>query len=321
MPSLFSPQKFLPVDLYNEAGIEFNSDSNIKSDFVTPWIETFIDEAKNYATKFDLNGINFDLMDKSLSPQLYRDAGFFVVETIVPTSQTDIDNFSAEYVILKPTIGIGSRVLENFPVSQLAYCVITKTTLLSVIQMDPGFYERQLTGNVKYILQEAIVTPNDIYDWIILSGAVNGSGELVLMPSIRGNRYVKNRVVDSKLSCSDENDTPELLECKEYLANLVENTNFKNTVFQLQLIKHSNGKITPLDFGYRFSYQIKHNLESPVVRQYAINLIRFAYDLTPVKPTLNIVTAVSVNNENSVGGYQIIKGVTGSTREEALGKL
>jgi hypothetical protein len=320
MASLFS-HSLIPADLFNEAGIEINFDSNIKSDFVTPWIETYFSEAKNYATKFDLNNINFDLLDKSLSSQLYRDAGFFVLESIVPTSQTDIDNFSAEYVILKPTISSGSRVLENFPVSQLAYCVISKNTLLSVIQMDPGFYERQLTGDVKYILQEAIVTPNDIYDWIIISGAVNGSGELMLLPSIRGNRYVKNRVVESKLSCSDENDTPELLECKEYFANLVENTNFKNTVFQLQLIRHSNGEITPLDFGYRFSYQILHNLESPVVKQYAIDLIRFAYDLTPVKPTLNIVTAVSVTNKYGIGNRQIIKGVTGSTREEALGKL
>jgi hypothetical protein len=320
MPSLFFHQPIL-VNLYNEAGIETNSDPNIKSDFVTPWFETYFKPAKNYATKFGLNNINFDLLDKSLSPQLYRDAGFFVLETIVPTSQTDIDNFSAEYVILKPTINNGSRVLENFPVSQLAYCVISKNTLSSIIQMDPGFYERQLTGNVKYILQEAIVTPDDIYDWIIISGAVNGSGDLVLLPSIRGNRYVKNRVVNSKLSCSDENDTPELLECKEYFANLVENTNFKNTVFQLQLIRHSNGEITPLDFGYRFSYQILHNLESPVVKQYAIDLIRFAYDLTPVKPTLNIVTAVSVINETGIGPQQLIIGATGSTREEALGKL
>lgn len=322
MTSLFLPSglsRGFP-SAFSDAGLEINRDSAVRSDFACLFFEHTgaVDAVRSYMIQHNVPGPNLDLVDKNIAADLYRQAGFYVLPSIIPMSRSDIESFPADKVILKPMIGLAGRVVERSPVGQLAYAVVSKTTVLAVIDMDPTFFERQTSTSTQYVMQEGISYTDNQYEFVMISGAVNGNGELYLEPSIKSEWSYLNRKRTSIGTCSTENDTEEMGVQKQYFANLIQNCGVRNAICNVQMLRHTNGQLTPIDFQYRITYHVRFNTQDPAVAQYAVDLVKFAYDLSPDKPSFNFHTAVSVTKPD---GPEMVKASVGSTRQEALSKL
>lgn len=320
MPSAYHSGS-ISLDIFREAGLQINSDKQIKSDFAILFFENgdSVSDVKEYMAQHEVPGPNLDLVNKELANQLYEQAGFPVLNTLAPMSIQDVENFPSDYIFLKPKQGLGGKPTGSSPAQQLAYCTVSKHTLLSVLAIDSEFFENQKEEKTQHLIQEAVNPETKEQEFFMISGAVNGKGELYLEPTIKSIWNYSNRARTGLGTCSFENDTPDMVEYKTYFANLIKNCNIKNCIVNLQLLKQSNGKLVPIDFQYRITYHIRLNLKDSIVRAYAKDLIRFTYDMTPAKPVFWFSTAVKSSKSNI--GKDDIKVTIGNSKQEALSKI
>ena len=323
MTSLFWP-KSSSIGLhpaFSEVGLDINHDSEVRSDFACLFYEHqgSVDAIRAYMNKHNVPGPNLDLVNKDLANSLYEQAGFTVLKTIVPLSIEDVQNFDSEYVFVKPKEGLAGRPKGTSLIEQLAYCVVSKQTVLDVLAEDSQFFENQKQEKTQHILQEAASPETTQQEFFMISGAVNGKGQVYLEPTIKSIWNYSNRNRTALGTCSYENDTPDMEEYRTYFKNLISNCNIKNCIVNLQLLKHTNGKLVPIDFQYRITYHIRLNLENQHIRAYARDLIRFTYDLTPMQPNFWFSTALKASRVNN--GKDDIKVTMGNTKKEALSKL
>ena len=148
--------------------------------------------------------------------------------------------------------GVQTCALPIYTLDAAMYCVRTKAELLA--QLDAlGAFVGSLTTDEPFIAQQVADGNEDKYAALILSGVVNGQGEIWHCPSLELNTYFKDKVRKVQSVWSEENNTEETAALQSCVDALLSAENTKNCFYQMQFLR-AGGMWVPHDFQFRMTY-------------------------------------------------------------------
>lgn len=306
---------------FERAGMNVSASPDIACDYIFMGTETpsAIATMQAYASKHNKQLPGLSLVNKDNANLIFQQSGFDTVFTVCPMSKTDIESFPSEQVILKPANGSNTRSISGVSIfDQIAYCVVAKTTLLELINMDESFWQIQ-AEQAYFVIQEAVPTldGNTKYATLFLSGAINGSGEVFHSAPIVGERTYKNKVRVSSSTWSSEHTNTIIEAIQTKLETMVVNSEVRNAFYQMQFL--GNGTIwNPIDFQFRMPYHSILGLQALGNDSYIVDLIKYTYDLSTEKPVQPFVTCIHISPNNLNPTNEIKRWAKGNTKDEAI---
>lgn len=271
---------FIPHDMHNadflKAGYALNFDAAVKSDFVYSMQDTLasFDSIEAYGIRHGISTPSRSLCDKGAAHSKFLAAGFVTLDTVLVNSRDDIQNFDKPLAIVKPTVSAnmfsGSHKLDS-----IMYRVLPIAELLSLADELGAFDEGEAID--PFILQQAADGSSDNYEALILSGAVNGQGNVWHFAPIVLDTYFKDKVRKVKSVWSSDNVTDYIQELQGNVERLLSAENSKNCFYQLQFLR-SGQHWVPHDFQFRFTYYTQYYLGSSPYADLKAAMIKYAFD-------------------------------------------
>lgn len=321
MPSIFNPFLANYNPYFQRAGVEVITDASKKCDHVFFGLENndALQVMNNYAAKHNVILPHINLVSKEIANNVFENFGFAITKTICPMSKQDIENFDAEKIILKPSNGSNTQSNSGSNVfDQIAYCVISKTTLFELLDIDASLWDIQ--NQTKYfVVQEAVPTidNNNKYGTLFLSGAINGDGDVYHSAPIVGERTYKNKVRVSSSTWSNEHLNATIVDLQNKLQQMIVDSGVRNAFYQMQFLG-DHITWTPIDFQFRMPYHPIYGLPELGDDEYIVDLMKYAYDLSTVMPRQPFVTCIHISPGN---GREIKRWSKGSTKDEAIAAM
>ena len=149
----------------------------------------------------------------------------------------------------------------------------------------PISFVGSLTTDEPFIAQQVADGNEDKYAALILSGVVNGQGEIWHCPSLELNTYFKDKVRKVQSVWSEENNTEETAALQSCVDALLSAENTKNCFYQMQFLR-AGGMWVPHDFQFRMTYYVNGYLIRTPYAFYREALIKYAFDAANEKPAL-----------------------------------
>jgi hypothetical protein len=142
---------------------------------------------------------------------------------------------------------------------------------------DPSILE-----NTPIIAQQVADSNEENFEALILSGAVNGSGDIWHLAPIELFQQYNDSGRNAKTVWSSENNTVETAQLQQCVERLLVNAGSINCFYQLQFLR-SNGAWVPHDFQYRMTYYVDSGLDQLGFEQYKVDIVKFAFNQSTQK--------------------------------------
>jgi hypothetical protein len=257
---------------------------------------------------------DFSLCDKSIAPQKFEAAGFTTLATRRVTNSTDIEDFAFDRVILKPAVSS-----DTYSAGQLApalYKIYSKAQAVAELNALGAFSTPAVLQSEPIIVQQVSDGDGDKFDALILSGCVNGAGNVWhFSPLVLETRFNEvGRYVRSTWAA--ENDTAETADLQNKVSTLLAGN--KNCFYHLQFLK-SNGAWVPHDFQFRTTYYTEDGLAQTEHLAFKQDIIKFTYDRSTDKPALPC--AFGLYFFKLADGFSHSNFIAGNSRSEVLSQL
>lgn len=313
---IYCPTPFIERTQLEAAGLQLNPHAHVPSKYVYTSFDTqeSFDDLRAYGAFHGVAVPDFSLCDKSTAPQKFEAAGFTTLATRQVTSSADIEEFAFDRVILKPAVSS-----DTYSVGQLApalYKIYTKAQAVAELNALGAFSTPAVLQSEPIIIQQVSDGDGDKFDALILSGCVNGTGDvwhfspLVLATKFNETgRYVRS-------TWAAENDTAETAELQNKVSTLLAGN--KNCFYHLQFLK-ANGVWVPHDFQFRTTYYTEYGLTQTNHLAFKQDIVKFTYDRSTDKPALP--RAFGLYFFKLADGLSFSNFITGSSRSEVLSEL
>jgi hypothetical protein len=317
--SVFSPFVAQDATAFTLAGVCLNTHPSVKSDYVY----TLRDDESAFAfiTAYGAHhGVRtpaYKLVDKTAAQQAFSAAGFSLLATSTVLTREDLVAFSSERIILKPAISTNSRAVGH-PLAAALYRIDTKSELLRMLDSLGAFSDPGLLANKPIIAQQVADGDGDNFEALILSGAVNGSGEVWHFAPIELDTQYDDTGRYAKTVWSPENNTAETAQLQQKVARLLADAGSVNCFYQLQFLR-SNGNWVPHDFQYRMTYYVDFGLEQLGFQQHKVDTIKYAFDQSSETPEQPQACGLKLRTPRVGMGTKEF--VSGETKAEVLAKL
>ena len=279
LPALLNNQQ-----VFATAGLPPNTEPEVKSEYVytaTDSPAAFAD-MRNYGLRHGINVPDYSLADKAAAPSKFTAAGFSLMVTTTVNIREDLSEFPFNRVILKPAISVNGRAFGH-PLATALYTIKTKAELLNILDELAAFSDPSLLANNPIIAQQVADGDGDNFEALILSGAVNGAGDIWHLAPIELSQQYNDTGRNAKTVWSPENNTAETAQLQQCVERLLANVGSVNCFYQLQFLR-SNGAWVPHDFQYRMTYYVDFGLEKLGFVQHKVDVIKFAFDQSTQKP-------------------------------------
>jgi len=313
---IYCPTPFIERSQLEAAGLQFNPHAPVPSKYVYTSFDTqeSFDNLRAYGAFHNVAVPDFSLCDKSTAPQKFEAAGFTTLATRRVTSSTDIEDFAFDRVILKPAVSS-----DTYSAGQLApalYKIYTKAQAVAELNALGAFSTPAVLQLEPIIVQQVSDGEGDKFDALILSGCVNGTGNvwhfspLVLETKFNETgRYVRS-------TWAAENDTAETADLQNKVSTLLAGN--KNCFYHLQFLK-ANGVWVPHDFQFRTTYYTEDGLAQTGHLAFKQDIIKFTYDRSTDKPALPC--AFGLYFFKLADGLSHSHFIAGDNRSEVLSQL
>jgi hypothetical protein len=306
-------------EIFAAAGLTPNIQPNVKSKYVytaTDSIKAFV-TMQEYALRHGINVPDYSLVDKAAAQQKLSAAGFSVFLTVVVNARTDIETFPAERLILKPAISANSRASGN-PLASALYVIKTKAELLSLLDALNAFNDPSTLANNPIIAQQVADGDGENFEALILSGAVNGFGDVWHLAPIELSQQYNDAERNAKTVWSLENNSAQTANLQQCVEQLLANASSVNCFYQIQFLRR-NGAWVPHDFQYRMTYYVDFGLEQLGFTQHKTDIIKFAFDQSTQKTAQPQSFGLKLCAPRV--GRDTKEFVSGATKTEVLAKL
>ena len=306
-------------EIFLAAGLRTNIQPHRKSKYVylSAESDSLLFEIAEYSKFHGVKTPNFTLVNKETVTQKYIDAGFPTLLTTLVRTRGDIVSFPFEKIILKPLTATNSQSIGH-PLETALYIIKTKTELLNILDGLGAFNDPNILANKPIIAQQVADSNGDNFDALILSGAVNGTGDVWHFAPIELATQYNDTGRLAKTVWSAENNTSETAQLQQCAERLLANTGSVNCFYQIQFLR-SNGVWTPHDFQYRMTYYMSFGLEPLGYSQHKVDAIKFTFDQSTQKPPQP--TSFGLSHRSPRVGKFISNFVEGASKAEVLAKL
>lgn len=211
------------------------------------------------------------LLDKRVVAQEFAKVGLDQLPSAPLVNESSLDGFSP--FILKPAIGMGS--VAYMPLTYRIFS--SKSEFLAAVSEEcPDFWQlhQAAAEKDKLMIQKAVADKNESVLLTLISGYVNGKGDIIYLPSVENFQEDGHpvRTDDTPLDAASE------LALKDAVKAVLDANKVRNTPFMMQFVRKPGGAFHPIDFSYRTPYEAI----GPMLfknRQFCIDLVRFALDL------------------------------------------
>jgi hypothetical protein len=313
---IYCPTPFIERSQLEAAGLQFNPHAHVPSKYVYTRFDTqeSFDNLRAYGAFHSVAVPDFSLCDKSIAPQKFEAAGFTTLATRRVTNSTDIEDFAFDRVILKPAVSS-----DTYSAGQLApalYKIYSKTQAVAELNALGAFSTPAVLQSEPIIVQQVSDGEGDKFDALILSGCVNGAGNVWhFSPLVLETRFNEvGRYVRSTWAA--ENDTAETADLQNKVSTLLAGN--KNCFYHLQFLK-SNGAWVPHDFQFRTTYYTEDGLAQTDHLAFKQDIIKFTYDRSTDKPALPC--AFGLYFLKLADGLSHSQFIADSSRSEVLSRL
>jgi len=313
---IYCPTPFIERTQLAGAGLQFNPHAHVPSKYVYTSFDTHesFDDLRAYGAFHGIEVPDFSICDKSTAPQKFEAAGFTTLATRQVTSAADIQGLAFDRVILKPAVSS-----NTYSTSQLApalYKICTKAQAVAALDALGAFSDASVLQAEPIIVQQVSDGEGDRFDALILSGCINGAGDiwhfspLVLETKFNETgRYVRS-------TWAAENDTAETADLQSKIDTLLEGN--KNCFYHLQFLK-ADGVWVPHDFQFRTTYYTEEGLTQTGHLAFKQDMIKFMYDRSPDKPAMPC--AFGLNFFRLSDGFSHSHFLAAGSRSEVLSQL
>ena len=314
LPATLSNQQ-----IFSAAGVIPNVQPDLKSEYVytaTDSPEAF-ESVRSYGFRHGINVPDYSLVDKSINPSKFSNAGFSLLTTTTVHNREDLVAFPFERFILKPAVSANNRAIGN-PLAAALYIIKTKDELLGILDGLNAFNDPSTLSNFPIIAQQVADGGGNNFEALILSGVVNGAGSVWHHAPIELATQYNDTERNAKTVWSSENNTAETAQLQQRVELLLAAAGSVNCFYQLQFLR-SNSVWVPHDFQYRMTYYVDFGLEKLGFEEYKIDAIKFAFDQstqTPEQPK-----SFGLNLTGPKVGLSVKQFVEGATKAEVLAKL
>jgi hypothetical protein len=306
-------------EVFAAAGVTPNTHPDVKSEYVytaRDSVEAFT-TMREYALRHGINVPDYSLVDKAAAQQKFSAAGFSVLSTAAISSRSDIEAFPADRLILKPAVSANSRATGNSLASAL-YVIKTKAELLNILDELSAFSDPSLLADNPIIAQQVADGDGENFEALILSGVVNGAGEVWHLAPIELSQQYNDAGRNAKTVWSSENSSPETAQLQQCVERLLADAGSVNCFYQLQFLR-SNGVWVPHDFQYRMTYYVDFGLEQVGFVEYKMDIIKFAFDQSAQTPAQPQAFGLKLSAPRTGRDKKVF--VQGTSKAEVLAKL
>jgi len=312
---IYSPTPFIERTQLAALGLQFNPHAHIPSKYVYTNFDTqdSFDNLRAYGEYHGVAVPDFSICDKNTAQEKFEAAGFTTLATQQVNSLADIESFAFDRVILKPTISSDSY--SHGQLASALYKICTKTQAISALSALGAFSDSTILQSEPIIIQQVADGEGDNFDALILSGCVNGAGDVWhFSPLVLETKFnEQGRFVRS--TWSNENDTTETATLQSKVSALLAGN--KNCFYHLQFLK-ANGVWVPHDFQFRTTYYTEDGLVQTGYSEFKQDILKFVYDRSTNKPAMPC--SFGLNFFRLRDGFSFSNFVSGTTRSEVLSK-
>lgn len=317
--SVFSPLMLPNRNAFTLAGVPVNTNPSVKSNYVYTLRDSEV--VFNFITAYGAyHGVktpNYTLTDKATAQQAFDAAEFTLLKTVTVSNRADIESFPHEKIILKPSVSCGGRAPKH-PLSGALYTIKTKTETLSVLDGLNAFSDPTVLSSNPIIVQQVADGDGENFEALILSGVVNGSGNVWHLAPIELSTQYNDIGRNAETVWSPENNNVETTQLQQCVERLLAANKSVNCFYQLQFLR-CNGSWVPHDFQFRMTYYVDFCLEELGFIQYKADIIKFAFDRSLQMPEQPRSFGLKLRTPKV--GVESKKFVDGGTKAEVLSKL
>lgn len=312
---IYSPTAFIERSQLAAAGLQLSLHAHIPAAYVYTSSDTqeCFDNLQEYGRVYGVDVPDFSLCDKSVAPQKFSAAGFTTLATSPVRSKADIESFAFDRVILKPTVSSDTRSYGQL--ADALYKIFTRAQAIAALDALGFFSDAVVSQAEPVVVQQVADGEGDSFDALILSGCVNGTGDVWhFSPLCLETKFnEQGRFVRS--TWSSENDTEETAALQSKVSTLLDGN--KNCFYHLQFLK-AGGVWVPHDFQFRTTYYTEDGLAQTGHLGFKQDILKFVYDKSTNKPAMPC--SFGLNFFSLRDGFSFSNFVSGETRSEVLAK-
>lgn len=265
-----------------------------------------------YGAAHGINVPNYELTDKTKNGQRFVDAGFHTLPTICVFCKNDLVSFPYERVILKPAISCGTSGKDYF-FGDALYKSATKEDAINALEKFNVFDTDDTLQKFPIVAQKVADGTGDNYNALILSGAVNGAGEIWHFSPIVLDTQFNDTYRNVQSTWAYENNTDETQDLQAKVETFIAGNT--NCFYQLQFLR-SSGNWVPHDFQFRMTYFVDYGLNATGHHQHKADIIKFTFDQSNAKPVQPAALALDLLGPR--GFTEQRRFTSGATRAEAV---
>lgn len=312
---IYSPTAFIERSQLAPAGLQLSLHAHIPAAYVYAHSDTpaCFNSLREFGRVHGVAVPNFSLCDKSVAPQKFLEAGFTTLATRTVRSKEDVEAFGFDRVILKPAISSDAR--SYGALADALYKIFTRAQAVAALDALGFFSDAAVAQTEPIVIQQVADGEGDSFDALILSGCVNGTGDVWhFSPLCLETKFnEQGRFVRS--TWSNENDTEETAALQSKVSTLLDGN--KNCFYHLQFLK-AGGVWVPHDFQFRTTYYTEAGLVQTGHLGFKQDILKFVYDKSTNKPAMPC--SFGLNFFSLRDGFSFSKFVSGETRSEVLAK-
>jgi hypothetical protein len=312
---IYSPTAFMERSQLASANLQLSLHAHIPAAYVYTSSDTqeCFDHLQEYGRVHGVSVPDFSLCDKRIAPQKFLAAGFTTLATSPVRSQADIEAFAFDRVILKPAMSSDTRSYGTL--ASALYKICTKAQAVAELDALGAFSDATILQSEPVIVQQVADGEGDCFEALILSGCVNGAGDVWhFSPIVLETKFnEQGRFVRS--TWSNENNTDETTVLQSKVSTLLAGN--KNCFYHLQFLK-ANGTWVPHDFQFRTTYYTEDGLVQTGYSAFKQDILKFVYDRSTNKPAMPC--SFGLNFFRLRDGFSFSNFVSGTTRSEVLSK-
>lgn len=313
---VYTPTPFIERSQLPAAGLAFSPYPHVAAKYVYTSSDTqeSFDALRAFGVQHGVAVPDFSLCDKGLAPQKFVEAGFDILTTRPIRSKADVEEFPHDRVIVKPAVSSDTKA--RGPLAPALYKVVTKAQAVAELDALGVFSDPALLAAEPLIVQQVADGDGDQFEALILSGCVNGAGDVWhFSPLCLETRFNEHgRFVRS--TWSPENDTAETAMLQQKVDTLIAGN--KNCFYHLQFLK-AGGLWVPHDFQFRTTYYTEYGLAQTGYLNFKQDIVKFVYDRSPAKPAMPRSFGLLFCGFRDFDPFSSY--VSGATRDEVLAAL
>ena len=312
---IYSPTAFIERSQLASVDLQLSLHAHIPAAYVYTSSDTqeSFENLQEYGRVHSVNIPDFSLCNKGVAQQKFLEAGFTTLATIPVLSQADIEAFAFDRIILKPTVS--SDTSSYGTLASVLYKICTKEQAIANLNTLNFFSNSAISQSEPIIVQQVADGENENFDALILSGCINGVGDVWhFSPIVLETKFnEQGRFVRS--TWSNENNTDETTVLQSKVSTLLAGN--KNCFYHLQFLK-ANGTWVPHDFQFRTTYYTEDGLVQTGYSAFKQDILKFVYDRSTNKPAMPC--SFGLNFFRLSDGFSFSNFVSGTTRSEVLSK-